>query len=134
MPSSGPLLIADVPWLLYRSFFALPKSIVGAEGQPVNALLGTVNALLAVIDARPHAAARRRRPASAPSRRPTASSCTRPITPTATRCRRAGVAVAAAPALLASLGWPVAGSETLEADDVMFSYARAERRPAVARC
>jgi len=23
----GPLLIADVPWLLYRSFFALPSSI-----------------------------------------------------------------------------------------------------------
>ena len=44
----APLLIADVPWLLYRSFFALPKSIVGADGQPVNALLGTVNALLAI--------------------------------------------------------------------------------------
>ena len=28
----GPLLIADIPWLLYRSFFALPKSIVDAEG------------------------------------------------------------------------------------------------------
>ena len=25
---SGPLLIADVPWLLYRSFFALPRAIV----------------------------------------------------------------------------------------------------------
>ena len=45
---SAPLLIADVPWLLYRSFFALPKSIVDGEGQPVNALLGTVNALLSV--------------------------------------------------------------------------------------
>jgi 5'-3' exonuclease len=32
-----------------------------------------------------------------------------------------------AAALLASLGWIVAGSETLEADDVMFSYARAEQ-------
>ena len=42
----APLLIADVPWLLYRSFFSLPKSIVDADGQPVNALLGTVNALL----------------------------------------------------------------------------------------
>ena len=47
----APLLVADVPWLLYRSFFALPKSIVGADGQPVNALLGTVNAILAVIEA-----------------------------------------------------------------------------------
>lgn len=46
-----PLLVADVPWLLYRSFFALPKSILGAERQPVNALLGTVNTLIAAIDA-----------------------------------------------------------------------------------
>ena len=43
----APLLIADVPWLLYRSFFALPSSIKGADGEPVNALLGTVNAILA---------------------------------------------------------------------------------------
>ena len=49
---AAPLLIADVPWLLYRSFFALPKSIVDAEGRPVNALLGTVNAILSLIDAR----------------------------------------------------------------------------------
>src|SRR5271166_345825 len=49
---SGPLLIADVPWLLYRSFFALPRSIVDGEGRTVNALLGTVNAILSVIDAR----------------------------------------------------------------------------------
>ena len=48
-----PLLVADVPWLLYRAFFSLPKSIVGADGQPVNALLGTVNALLAMLEARP---------------------------------------------------------------------------------
>ena len=52
-PMPAPLLIADVPWLLYRAFFSLPKSIVGADGQPVNALLGTVNAILAVLEARP---------------------------------------------------------------------------------
>ena len=49
----APLLIADVPWLLYRSYFALPKSIVGADGQPVNALLGTVNAILTFYDRPP---------------------------------------------------------------------------------
>jgi DNA polymerase-1 len=48
----APLLIADVPWLLYRSYFALPKSIVASDGQPVNALLGTVNAILSFYDAR----------------------------------------------------------------------------------
>ncbi|HVA19997.1 MAG TPA: hypothetical protein VMU55_07470, partial [Solirubrobacteraceae bacterium] len=47
---SSPLLIADVPWLLYRSYFALPKSITDSEGQPVNALLGTVNALLTLVE------------------------------------------------------------------------------------
>ena len=45
----GHLLIADVPWLLYRSFFALPKSITDGQGRPVNALLGTVNAILSLI-------------------------------------------------------------------------------------
>ena len=46
----GPLLIADVPWLLYRSYFALPKSITDGEGRPVNALLGTANALLGLLE------------------------------------------------------------------------------------
>src|SRR5580698_6897199 len=49
-PMPAPLVIADVPWLLYRSFFALPKSIADEQGRPVNALLGTVNALLSLID------------------------------------------------------------------------------------
>ena len=52
-PMPAPLLIADVPWLLYRALLRLPKSILGSDGRPVNALLGTVNALLAVIEARP---------------------------------------------------------------------------------
>ncbi len=42
---------------------------------------------------------------------------------------------AEAPALLESLGWTVATSEELEADDVMFSFARAEaERGRAARC
>ena len=46
---------------------------------------------------------------------------------TATRCHRSWRAQwQQAPALLASLGWTVATSEELEADDVMFSHARAE--------
>jgi DNA polymerase-1 len=43
---TGPLLCADAPALLYRAFFGLPDSITGAAGKPVNALLGSVNALL----------------------------------------------------------------------------------------
>jgi DNA polymerase-1 len=44
----APLLAVDAPFLLYRSFFALPDSIGGAEGHPVNALLGAANALLRI--------------------------------------------------------------------------------------
>jgi DNA polymerase-1 len=127
----APLLIADTPWLLYRSFFALPKSITDGDGRPVNALLGTINALLALID--PPAGAG----ASLPPRAVVA--CTGaeeaqyrvglyppyhahrdPMPPElAEQWQRA-------PALLAGLGWTVMGSDTLEADDVMFSLARRE--------
>jgi DNA polymerase-1 len=44
----GPLLAVDAPFLLYRSFFALPDSIKGADGHAVNALLGGTNALLRI--------------------------------------------------------------------------------------
>jgi 5'-3' exonuclease len=125
---TAPLLIADVPWLLYRSFFALPKSITDEEGQPVNALLGTVNALLSLIEARP------------PARRPRAVvACMgaeqadyrvelyppyhahRDPMPAELRAQWEK-----APVLLESLGWTVSTSGELEADDVMFSFARVE--------
>jgi DNA polymerase-1 len=44
----GPLIAVDAPFLLYRSFFALPDSIKGADGNSVNALLGSANALLRI--------------------------------------------------------------------------------------
>ena len=45
----GPLLAIDGPFVLYRSFFALPDSIKGADGHPVNALLGATNLILRII-------------------------------------------------------------------------------------
>ena len=45
-----PLLAVDTPSMLYRAFFALPKSIKGADGRPVNALLGTANLILREIE------------------------------------------------------------------------------------
>jgi 5'-3' exonuclease len=126
----APLLIADVPWLLYRSFFALPKSIVGAGRAPVNALLGTVNALLRLADG------------TDPSQRPRAvAACTgaeeaayrvelyppyhahREPMPPELRAQWSQ-----APALLEAMGWSVCGSDELEADDVMFSLARLEEQ------
>jgi 5'-3' exonuclease len=119
-----PLLIADVPWLLYRAFFALPKSIVGGDGRPVNALLGTVNALLAATEAHPSRAivacfgaeqARYRVEAYPPyhaHRDPMPAEL-------ADQWMRA-------PMLLGSFGWTITDAEELEADDAMGSFARVE--------
>lgn len=123
----APLLIADVPWLLYRSYFALPKSIVGSDGQPVNALLGTVNAILSFYDAR------------LPARAGSVVACMGAeqanyrvalYPPYHAHREEMPPELAAqwkqAPALLQSLGWTYTTSEDLEADDVMFSHARLE--------
>lgn len=122
----GPLLIADVPWLLYRSYHGLPKSIKGNDGRPVNALLGTVNALLAAVEAKaPRAvvacigaedAAYRKRlyPPYHAHREPMPADL-------AHQWDRA-------PALLASFGWTIADAEELEADDAMGAHAQAESR------
>jgi 5'-3' exonuclease len=121
---SPPLLIADVPWLLYRAFFALPKSIVDGEGQPVNALLGTVNALLSAIEARPPRAVVACLGAEQAAYRvelyPGYHAHRDPMPPELARQWKL------APGLLGSLGWTVSGSEDLEADDVMFSFAGVE--------
>jgi DNA polymerase-1 len=120
----APLLIADVPWLLYRAFFSLPKSIKGADGKPVNALLGTVNALLSASEARPPRAivacfgaeeARYRVEAYPPYH-----AHRDPMPPElAEQWKRA-------PSLLASFGWTIADAQELEADDAMGSLARIE--------
>ncbi|HMH46341.1 MAG TPA: 5'-3' exonuclease H3TH domain-containing protein [Solirubrobacteraceae bacterium] len=128
MDSPRPLLSADIPWLLYRSYFALPKSIVDGEGRPVNALLGTVNALLGYIDSRPPAGRPRRVVACLGAEQaeyrvklyPPYHAHRDPMPPELAR------QWALAPALLASLGWAIASSSELEADDVMFSLARVE--------
>src|SRR5215216_5554705 len=45
-----PLLVVDGPSVLYRAFFALPKTITDERDRPVNALLGAVNMTLQVVD------------------------------------------------------------------------------------
>ena len=128
MPKPSPLLIADIPWLLYRSYFALPSSIVDGEGAPVNALLGTVNVLLGLIDARLAA----RRPRCVVACMGAEQAAYRVELYPAYHAHRDPMPAALAeqwgkaPALLESLGWIVSTTETLEADDVMFSFARVE--------
>jgi 5'-3' exonuclease len=118
------LLIADVPWLLYRAYFSLPKSIKGSDGRPVNALLGTVNALLAAIEAQPPRAVvacfgaeeARYRVETYPPYHAHRDPMPEDL---AEQWQQA-------PALLASFGWTVADAQELEADDAMGSHARAE--------
>ena len=74
------------PWLLYRSFFALPKSIADGDGAAGERAAGDRQRAAVLIEARP--ARGRSWRAWEPSRPPTGSRCIRPTTPTATRCRR----------------------------------------------
>ncbi len=124
----GPLLLADLPWLLYRAYFALPKSIKGADGEPVNALLGTVNALLAAEEALADRGGPRAIVACTGAEEavyrvrlyPPYHAHREPM-PAALRAQWER-----APALLQSLDWTLAPGDELEADDVMFSLARVE--------
>lgn len=121
---AGPLLAVDAPSLLYRAWFALPDSIRGADGMPVNALLGATNAILRVVaDRAPRAvvicdgaeAARYR------VERYAGYHAERPPMPEglALQFARSGE-------LFEALGWTLAGTDELEADDLLHSFAAAE--------
>jgi len=126
----APLLIADIPWLLYRSYFALPKSIADAEGRPVNALLGTVNTLLGALEPSPYNQAPRALAACMGAEEAAYRVRLYPgyhaqREPMPAELRRQWEL---AGELLEGLGWTCASAAELEADDVMFSFARAEQR------
>jgi len=121
---SAPLLVVDAPFVLYRSFFALPDSIKGAEGRPVNALLGSVNVMLRIAaDRGPRAivvcfgaeAAAYRVELYEPYH------ADRPPVPDDLQWQfeRAGE-------LFEAFGWSVASTEDLEADDLLGSLASVE--------
>lgn len=56
MAAHKPLLVVDAPSLLFRAYYALPDTITGADGMPVNALLGSANVMLrAIADHSPRA-------------------------------------------------------------------------------
>ena len=123
---AGPLIAVDAPSLMYRSFFALPKSIRGADGKPVNALLGTANALLA--------AWRERKPralvccwgAEAARYRvklyPRYHADRPPMPPALVRQWKM------APAFFEAFGWPSLDAGRLEADDLIGSLVAAEEK------
>jgi 5'-3' exonuclease len=110
--------------MLFRAFYALPDTIKGADGQPVNALLGTANLILREIEEHePRAVVLCFGPDAADYRvelfdgyhaqRPEVPDT---LAPQFAACRD----------FFEAFGWVVAVSETLEADDLLGAYARSE--------
>jgi DNA polymerase-1 len=121
----APLLAVDTPSMLFRAFYALPSKIVGPDGRPVNALLGTANLILREVEVHqpravvlcfgPDAAAYRtelypayhaEREAAMPEELPHQFADARDF--------------------FEAFGWTVAVAEDLEADDLLGTYARLE--------
>jgi 5'-3' exonuclease len=121
---TGPLLVVDGPSLIYRAFFALPDSIKGTDGTPVNALLGAVNATLRVVADRSPRAVCMCFGAEAARYRVALYGgyhADRPPVPD-------GLApqLARAADFFGAFGWVVADAGELEADDLLHSYALRE--------
>jgi 5'-3' exonuclease len=121
----APLLAVDTPSMLFRAFYALPSKIVGPDGRPVNALLGTANLILREVELHepravvlcfgPDAAAYRtelypayhaEREAAMPEELPHQFADSREF--------------------FEAFGWTVATAEDLEADDLLGTYAQLE--------
>jgi DNA polymerase-1 len=123
---AAPLLIVDAPSLLYRAFYALPKSITDGDGKSVNALLGTTNLLLREIEEhQPRAVVLCFGPDAAHYRVELYEPyhAERPPVPDQLAPQFAG-----APDFFAAFGWASVISDELEADDVMGSLAKAEEK------
>jgi DNA polymerase-1 len=110
--------------MLFRAFYALPDSIKGKDGQPVNALLGTANLVLREVEEHsPRAVVLCFGPDAADYRVELFDGyhAERPEVPDTLAPQFAD-----ARAFFEGFGWVVAESETLEADDLLGSYARSE--------
>jgi 5'-3' exonuclease len=122
----GPLLVVDLPSMLFRAFYALPSSIKNPQGQPVNALLGAANLILGQVEERkpravvlcigPDAAAYRLElyPPYHADREDAFPDELGPQWEDSTDFFRA-------------FGWTIATHDSLEADDLIGSYARREQ-------
>jgi 5'-3' exonuclease len=121
---AAPLLAVDAPFVLYRSFFALPDSIKGAVERPVNALLGAVNVLLRIAadrDPRAIVACFGAEAAAYRTELYPPYHAQRPPVPDDLAWQ-----FEQAPALFAAFGWSSESSDGLEADDLLGALADAE--------
>ena len=116
--------MVDAPFVLYRSFFALPDSIRGLDDHPVGALLGSANSVLRVVqDTAPRAVVVcfGAEDAAYRVRLYAGYHAQRPAMPDALRWQ-----FEQAPAMFAALGWHIESSASLEADDLLGSLALVE--------
>jgi 5'-3' exonuclease len=111
--------------MLFRAFYALPKSIKGPDGNPVNALLGTANLILREVE-------RHKPRAVVLCFGPDAAAYRVELFPDYHSDREAAFPDELRPQwedsgdFFGSFGWTIAGSEDLEADDILNSYALKE--------
>jgi DNA polymerase-1 len=121
-----PLLAVDLPSMLYRAFYALPDSIKGADGKPVNALLGSANLILQAVEEHdPRAVALCLGPDAAAYRTDLYPPyhAQRPEMPEGLVGQWAD-----APAFFGAFGWTVADHDSLEADDLLGTLAELETK------
>jgi DNA polymerase-1 len=121
-----PLLAVDAPSMLFRAFYALPDSIKGADGRPVNALLGTTNLVLREVEQfEPRAVALCFGPDAADYRVELFSGyhAERPEVPDDLAPQFADC-----DDFFGAFGWTVTHHPSLEADDVLGSYAKLEEK------
>jgi 5'-3' exonuclease len=120
----SPLLVVDAPSMLFRAFYALPESIQGADGRPVNALLGTANLILREVEEHnPRAVVLCFGPDAADYRLELYDGyhADRPEVPDGLAPQFKG-----SRDFFEAFGWIVAESETHEADDLLGSFATLE--------
>ena len=126
MPAAAPrpLLAIDGPFVMYRSFYALPDSITDADDHSVNALLGATNLILRIAaDVTPRAIVVCWGAEAATYRTDLYPGyhAARPPVPDALQWQ-----FDRAPGLVTGFGWTSMTSDDLEADDLLGSLATAE--------
>jgi DNA polymerase-1 len=113
--------------MLFRAFYALPRSIKGPDGNPVNALLGTANLILREVE---HHDPR----AVVLCFGPDAAAYRVELFPAYHADREAAFPEELGPQwedsadFFGGFGWTIAGSESLEADDLLNSYSLREAK------
>jgi 5'-3' exonuclease len=122
-----PLLAIDAPSMLFRAFYALPRSIKGPEGTPVNALLGTANLILREVE-------KHRPRAVVLCFGPDAAAYRVKLFPAYHADREEAFPDELGPQwddsadFFGDFGWTIGTTASLEADDLLNSYAVRERK------